>query len=305
MIIASVFLGFMACNDLIDKNLANGYLKINNPADSFITSNYNVNFLWEKVAGAGSYHIQIVQPNFDNIQILVLDTQVLGDRLIYPLFPGQYQWRIRSENGSTHSAFITRYIRVDTNSNLNNQTFIVLTPGNSYISNNSVVDFTWVAFPYATYYEFILLDSSGNILHTKRSYQMFLLDTISEGRYTWHAHAVNTNNGTSTQFSPINNLVIDLTPPVVASPQSPVNNSVDTNIVTLSWTHSDEIYGDSVFVSNDSTFRTAVINKFLINTSSCILPSLPINQSYFWRIRSRDIAGNWSNYSVVFKFVIH
>lgn len=294
----------LSCNDLVDRKLSDSVVVVDNPSDSFVTSNYSVTFLWEKVTGAGNYHLQIVQPGFSNIQQFVLDTLIQDAKLTYTMLPGVYQWRIRAENGSTNSLYTTRNLRIDTNSNLNGQQFTVLSPLNNYTTNNTILAFRWMSFPYAHKYEFVLLDSNGLIFHDKYTFQQVLVDTIPEGTYSWKARAFDTANGTGTQFSVANMLIIDLTPPIAAVPQLPANNSQSTTSTSFSWSHASDVYGDSILIASDSLFQTIPFSNFVIGSTSYSQSALVVNQVYYWRLRSRDQAGNWSSNSPIFKFTV-
>lgn len=294
----------LSCNDIIDKKIDGVIMKINSPADSFVTSTYNVVFMWELVSGASGYRIQVVQPDFSNIQSLILDTLVNTSKFTYVLSPGDYQWRIRAENGSSSSLYITRKLKVDTNSNLNGQVFTVISPNNNYEVNSNVVNFSWITFPYANQYQYVLTDTNGVTIHNKYTYGIQLTDTIYEGIFLWKVRAIDTGRNTATMFSTQNKLVIDLTPPAPSAPVAPLNNSVDSNVVTLSWSSASGVHADSVYVALDSLFQNYVYRSYVEKASSSILPVLTINKTYYWRLRSRDQAGNWSGYSNVYKFLL-
>src|SRR6185437_11475664 len=106
------------------------------PPNNFVSSNYSIVFLWEQLDGASDYRIQIVQPSFSNLQQLLIDTPVIGTNFAYQLSPGSYQWRIKAENGSSSTQSITRNIKVDSNSNLSGQTFLVSSPSDNYFTQN-------------------------------------------------------------------------------------------------------------------------------------------------------------------------
>ena len=296
---------FTSCNDLVDRNLSSERLEIESPSDNFVTSNYVVFFLWQKVADNAAYRIQIVEPSFSNIQQFVVDTIVTGTKFSFSLLPGSYQWRIRTENGSSTSAYISRNIKVDSNSNLTSQTFIVNTPKSNYFTNNTIVNFGWSAFPFASVYEYVITDTFNNLVHDKKTVSLGLSDTLSEGFYWWKVRAIDSTNGTSTLFSIPNHLCIDTSPPIVASPQSPANNSVDTGVITFRWNHASDVVSDSLIISNDSLFSSIVFTSVINGEMSFAASFLVPNQNYFWRLRSKDLAGNWSIYSMRYKFYLH
>jgi len=295
---------FAACKDIIKDDLSNTQLQIQTPPDNFRTNNFSVTFIWNQLNDAEYYHLQIAIPRFDSMQQLLLDTLVSTTNYTFTLNPGKYQWRIRAENSGSSTGYITRTIFVDTNSNLNGQTFNVSSPVNNYLTNNSVLTFNWPSFYAANQYEFILLDASNNIIRDINTTNTSIADTLYEGSFTWKARAMNTGNGTATQFSDLRSFTIDKTAPSASTPLSPANNSIDTNSVTLTWIRAIDAYGDSIIVASDSLFTSIFANTFTTGTTNFLLPPLPLNQKTFWRIRSRDIAGNWSPYSNIFTFTV-
>ncbi len=294
-----------SCSDLIDKNISKSTLIIQSPPDNFTTNNFNVPFIWNALDGADNYHFQIVKPNFDSIQQLILDTITTATQYTAALLSGIYQWRISAENGSSTTAFITRRLNVDTNSNLSGQLFIVTAPSANFITNNAIINFSWQAFPSANLYEFTLTDQNNNTLQDKIIPSTVLIDTLTSGGFYWAVRALNTSNNTTTQYSTARLLTINTTTPAVSTPLSPPNNSIDTNGIILTWQRPSGIVGDSIIVSNDSTFQNNNLNYYTTGSSSYLLPPLSLNVKYYWRLRSQDAAGNLSAYSAVYSFTVN
>jgi len=303
LFIAIIFL-HQGCKDVFSNDITRGRLNIVSPSDSFVTNNSNVPFIWDALDGAETYHLQIVQPSFDSIQQLIADTMIVDTKYIFSFLPGKYQWRIRAENSGSTTTYIVRNIVVDTNSNLSGQQFNVSGPADNYVISSSVINFSWLSFPSANVYEYILLDTNNNTLQDKTTIQIIFTDTLAEGIYLWKARALNTINNTSTLFSTPRHITVDLTPPVPSIPNTPANNSLDTNAVTLTWTRPSDVYADSIIVATDLLFQNVTNSASVTSASYYVLPFLVLNQPYFWRIRSRDIAGNWSTYSTIYKFTV-
>lgn len=293
-----------SCNDIIDKNIENVPMIVYNPQDSLVSDNYSVVFLWEKITGAAGYHIQVAQPNFNAIQKLVIDSVVTSDKFTISLFPGIYQWRIRAENGSSHTAYITRTLIIDSNSNLNGQTFIVSSPINNFVTNSTLVTFTWPQFPYATVYQHILSDSAGATLKTRLLHRTTLTDTLGEGVYQWKVRAIDSINTTATNYSAARCITIDLTPPSPPTLLLPANNSIDTNYIYFSWQHSADVVMDNVLIATDSSFTGVVVNTTLEGSTTFSPGSLLQGRYYYWRVVAIDAAGNRSLNSTTYKFYV-
>lgn len=292
------------CKDLIDKDISKNQLVIQSPPDNFITNNFNATFVWEDMDGASRYRLQIVQPSFDSIKQLLIDTLVAGTIFTNPLLPGKYQWRIRGENGSSTTAYITRHITIDTNSNLNGQIFTVVSPSDNTVTNSNIMNFSWQIFPSANLYEYNLLNTNGTVLKDKTTPQALTADTLTEGTFLWQVRALNTVNNSATLYSTARTIVVDFTPPVPSGPLTPFNNSADTNSVSLTWNRPADVFADSLFIGTDSLLQNNFLNVYIANNQSYLLPTLTLNTYYYWRLRSRDLAGNWSIYSATYRFKV-
>src|SRR6202012_4980892 len=98
---------FSSCDDIIEPSISKQTVTINAPANGYQTNSYTVNFWWNTVDHALSYHLQVATPNFTNPGGLILDTIVPTYKFSYALSPGNYQWRVMAENGSTMTAYST------------------------------------------------------------------------------------------------------------------------------------------------------------------------------------------------------
>lgn len=293
-----------SCNDIFEKDISNNTINIQSPPDNYVSQNYQVVFIWGESKGIQKYRLQIATPSFDSVQRVVVDTVTTSLNLTLTLFPGRYQWRLRGENNSSNTNYQTRTLIVDTTTNLNNQVFNVNTPADNYYTRNNIISFSWLAFPYATSYEYNLMDSLNNIIKIKSVFSTYMSDTLQEGSYKWKARALNTGNGTATQFSIMRTLVVDMTAPLVSAPSLPVNKDSVINNVKLMWTQQTGTYTDSVFISTDSTFQNIIYRNSTQSANSLNLSALTTGNIYYWRLRSADKAGNLSGYSSFFSFYI-
>lgn len=299
-----VLLTFSSCRDIFEKDISNTSISIQSPPDNYISQNYQVVFMWNATKDIQKYRIQIVTPSFDSIQRIIVDTLTANISLTLTLFPGRYQWRLRGENNSSSTSYQTRNLTIDTTTNLNNQTFNVNSPVDNYYTRNNIVSFSWLVFPYATSYEYNLMDSLNNIIKIKSVFTTTVYDTIPEGVYKWKARALNTGNGTATQYSMHRTLIVDMTAPTVSTQSLPVNKDSVVNNVKLMWTQQSGTYTDSLFVSTDSTFQNIIYKNGIQSSNFIILTALTTNNTYYWRLRSTDRAGNLSAYSSFFSFFV-
>src|SRR5258707_15835070 len=90
-----------SCDAIIEPSISKSQIKLEAPADKDTSSSYTINFWWDPVDHALSYHLEIVSRTFANPGNLILDTMVSKTRFAFNLSPGNYQWRIIAENGSS------------------------------------------------------------------------------------------------------------------------------------------------------------------------------------------------------------
>src|SRR5258708_21380974 len=94
-----------SCDEIIEPSISKQQVQLEAPADQYISTNYTVNFWWDAVDHALTYHLQVVTSTFATPGSLVLDTIVKNNKFSFTLNPGNYQWLVMAENGSSQTAF--------------------------------------------------------------------------------------------------------------------------------------------------------------------------------------------------------
>jgi len=89
-----------ACDDIFEKDISGSDMVIMTPLNAQSVSGTDILFWWDYLYGASDYELQIVNPGFNNIQILSVDTIVDTNKVIISLTPGNYEWRIRACNSA-------------------------------------------------------------------------------------------------------------------------------------------------------------------------------------------------------------
>jgi hypothetical protein len=300
-LIAALFviaISFSACQkDIIVKDIKDKIVTALSPPDGFNTPNNSITFWWEKVDGAEKYNVQIVSPSFSNIQQLITDTSVTTDKFTKVLTPGTYQWRVRAANNGGETTWTTRTLTIDTSSNLAYSSVILLSPADSFYTNTLSHTFSWASVSNATLYTFNVLSSNYTYSTTSAA-----LTFPTEGTYTWKVRAEN-----SFSFSPYASRVIVIDQTASTSTPSlnyPLNGATAVHSDTLlKWTTISDSYKDVVLISAASDF--SVVTKLdTVSTSTALLRTYPITNisnasgnTYYWKVKSVDRAGNAGNYS--------
>lgn len=85
------------------------------PADSLSTSSNDINFWWDKVAGADNYQLMIATPSFEDneIEMLVYDNNTVENIMTVNLDSGLYQWAVKAINSRYETVLSKRVIYIN------------------------------------------------------------------------------------------------------------------------------------------------------------------------------------------------
>jgi len=298
-----ISLVFSCTKDIIETDLKNKIVTLDAPADKYSTTTQTQLFWWEPVDGALKYNLQIVEPSFSFVQQLMLDTNVAATKYSFTLPSGTYQWRVRAFNGSSNTAYTVRTITIDSISSLANQTIVLASPANNSFFNTYTQTFRWQKLQNTTDYEFQIINqtNSSNVISITQTDTSYSYTFLAEGQYTWQVRG---QNVTSNTLYSSNTITIDVTPPVVSTPSSPANATTVVNPVDLKWYRDASSIGDSLFIATDSTFKTPIYYSGYFIVLTYNFTAGTSGQNYYWRLRSKDAAGNLSAYSSFWRFTV-
>ena len=103
---------FAGCIEFVSVDISQAEIPILAPNDSLYISEYRVTFWCEDNLDAETYLFQLASPGFEH-PLSVVDTALRGNLHEIVLTEGRYDWRVRIENESSRSAFISRTIFID------------------------------------------------------------------------------------------------------------------------------------------------------------------------------------------------
>lgn len=152
------------CSTLFEKSIAEKSIDIYTPADSMSTKQYSQQFYWEKVDGATSYRVQIVKPDFSSIQNFILDTITTSNSITVVLNAGEYEWRLRAQNGGSETKYFSRKIFI-TETSFNERPMLVKATTSGGITYTKDVSLSWTAVSGAQKYIIEVDSSSGNFVN--------------------------------------------------------------------------------------------------------------------------------------------
>ncbi len=303
-LIAIMLIWFSSCTDIIEPNISEEKVVLLAPSDSIKTIYSSQTFWWEEVTNANSYNIQIVAPDFDFIERLILDTVIETNKFSISLYPGQYQWQVRALNYSYGTSFTTNTLFIDSTLDLSHQLIVLVSPNNNDTSNVSYKELRWEYLYNATNYVLVIENQEGIILNDTVLTNTYSVDIASDGNYVWKVKAYNTY--TETVFFQRNFFYYSYIPNA-PSLNTPTNESIfnSTDLVQFSWSrdeHTVPSIKDSIYISNDSLFSNYFIKDFLKNPN---YESEFEQGVYYWKVKSIDKAGNKSGFSETRKYSIY
>lgn len=296
-----------SCKEFIEPSLEHQKIKAIAPAEGTETSSYQLTFWWEGHVDALAYRLQVVAPSFAAAQQMILDTLVKTDRFTYTLDPGNYQWRVRAENGSSQTAYVTNSFKVYP-STLTEQSVQLVAPAHQLYTANATLSYQWLKLFGASAYR-LQIDRNNfsneqnldvNVLTDNLSYSHTLL---TEGNYQIRVRAENATE--NSKWSAVRTMTYDISPPAQVSLSSPANRQTLAKPFNLTWSAINDAtqYELAVYQSDSVTLYHSSFPQ-LLNTTSYNFNMGSAGENLVWRVRAIDRAGNkgiWSNY---FSFTI-
>jgi hypothetical protein len=266
------------------------------------TTGVKVAFRWYATAGATTYRLQIA--NDANFSSVVRDKIGLTSTY-YTLASGEelgegvYYWRV-SPNG-TSSPNIWRF----TVSRAAPAAPSFTAPSDGFATNSTSVPVAWGAVPDALTYD-IQLDDNSNFSSptanvTGLTSPTYTFTSLSNALYYLRVRSVN-NLGVPGRWSSVRRFTVDTVAPNAPALSAPTEGGASNSTTpTLSWRAVTGATRYQVQIDNDSNLASPLESVEVTTTS--FRPTNPLNQgTWYWHVRTRDAAGNWSPWSEIRSF---
>ncbi|MFT5819688.1 MAG: hypothetical protein ACI8ZM_000913 [Crocinitomix sp.] len=306
---ASLFL-ITSCNAIFEKDISAETPVVILPTNNDTVYSNKVHFKWDEMEGASFYNLQIVKPSFADISEFVLDSNINGEEFYQILPPGDYQFKLRGENGGHVSEFAGPYsIYIDSVSDLSAQFVSLVSPADNIYSNGTAnITVSWQNLFAADSYDYILKIgsdfASASVLD-----QQIGVNTLShlitadnfdvEGMYFWGIKGVNITGSSPYTYRQINADLTAPNSPELVSPADLIAHPI-ADPITLKWsTGIDPGFINSpvvstVEISSTPTFIDFV--EFIAITTDSLVYTFPSIGDYYWRVKADDTAGNFSEF---------
>jgi hypothetical protein len=305
-----VFLSLTSCNAIFEEDLTGDTPVVIIPSENDTVYSNNVHFKWEEMKGASFYNLQIVSPNFSDINAYILDSNIKTTEFFQILEPGNYAFRLRAENGGYQSLYAGPFnFYVDSVEDLSEQFVSLVSPVDQiYINGASNLTVTWQNLFAADEYEFILKIGdtfvSASVLD-----QEFDLSSLSkiipssfwdvEGAYFWGIRAVNLSSVSPYSSRQINVDKTQPNNPAAISPANDVTVPIATPVV-FKWA-----MGIDPGTVNSPVTSTFEISSDISFTDFSAIPDIdtdslsytfPTTGNFWWRVKLVDGVGNQSSF---------
>jgi hypothetical protein len=296
-----------ACKEFLEPSLKNTKVILLAPGEKLESRKYNQSFWWEPVEDALLYRLQIVTPRFDSTSSVVVDTLVKGNKFSITLNPGNYEWRVRSENGSSTGLFSSRKLTI-LESSLEEQQVQLTSPSNHFITNQSPLVYRWESLFSAAKYR-LQIDTNNfadeNILvfnNTTPALE-FTVPFSKEKLYQWRVRVENDTD--QSKWSVISTVLYDHTAPPKTILNSPANKQTVAKPVALQWDVALTASKYELFVfKSDSTSTYNTGFPVTVNGTSYNFNEGATGEKIYWKVRALDEAGNKGLFSDLRNFII-
>ena len=297
-----------SCTDIIEPSISKYTVKLEAPTDQYISPSYTINFWWDQVANALTYHLQVVTPTFASPGSLVLDTVITGNKFSFSLSPGNYQWRVMAENGSSQTPYAGPRSFTVGASSIKQQTVQLSTPANNYLTNSDAIVLTWATLYGATKYQLQIdtnsfADTTHLVYNNILSGQQFNFNFPKDQVYQWRVRGE--NDTAYSLWSSINTMTYDHTPPGQVSVLLPANNQTIALPVNLQWSSTATANKYKLYVfQSDSTTNYSSVFPMIINTTDYNFNFGSSGDRVYWKVSAIDAAGNEGQASALRSFVL-
>ena len=306
IIVVMMVATFAGCSEILyETDISNEEVCIFAPTDMAELSNTNVSFSWCEIEGATGYRLQIAKPSFTNATEIVLDTIISNTEFSKTLLPDSYQWRVKAQNAVYETSYTTSAFTLVDNTDFTQINVHLEAPIDNFITNQVTQNLTWTAVNGATDYRIQVWqpDTNGILVTDEISNSNQKDITFNEGSFVWRVRAQNAT--ANTQYSQ-RTILVDTTVPNTPTLQTPADaTTVPAGSITFTWERvlidgSEEL--DSLYIYNDAALTNLFSKEEVMNNTYSI--DLAAN-TYYWRMKSFDRAGNESDFSSTFSLILN
>ncbi|GAP20956.1 carboxypeptidase regulatory-like domain-containing protein [Leptolinea tardivitalis] len=280
-------------------------------------------FTWKSVSDAKFYQIQIDNDDFadpiayytpgdEGKPIATTSYKPTGLELMK-----DYEWRVRARDAAGNWSDWSEERSFHIKPPLITTVPILSQPATGFLTSNTRPTFTWGKVVNANKYE-IQIDKKQDFSNDDKVTGVVEngltftpgTDLAGDGGWFWRVRAVNAADEEG-QWSIVRTFTLDTTGPEAPELLTPGNNPDNIRAIpTFTWKAITGVnaYQWQYTLAEDGSFNSPLfttpgpdssINGSPITTTSYRPTSMATNTDFLWRVRARDLAGNWGSWSDV------
>ncbi len=294
-----------SCDRLFIDDISEVKIQLNSPNDDQTFTTADIDFNWDEVDEAEYYNLIIVSPDFNSDYEVIGDTNVTEQSFSAIFLPGDYQWYICAVNYHSMACSDTFSFTVDSSGSVINSKPTIIQPKSVY-HNVNTIEFEWSKITSAEKYRFEIKENSWEnteLLVAFDTENNIVEIDMEEGIFFWGVQSKYENLFSGFAFQEI---IIDTTAPtepVLSAPED--ESSLSSTSVSMSWSHETSGIAavfDSVFISTNENFTGDVLSEKSENKELTVDLE---KGTYYWYVRSYDLAGNISDISEIYSFTVN
>lgn len=295
------------CKEFIEPSINKKTVKLLAPVSGTESNQYNQTFWWDYVENALQYRLQVVSPDFTNTARLILDTVITTNKFNYTLDPGNYEWRVSAENGSSATAF-TKAAFIIQPTSIEQQQVQLQSPANNTITNQTSAVFKWLKLFGADKYK-LQIDTANFEDETKLFFDRttpnleFAVTLTRDKVYRWRVKGQNAT--VESKWSAIQSVTLDRTAPGQVFLISPTNNQTVAKNVPFKWEGLSDAKKYQVYVfKSDGSSQYSPNFPVTVTGTTYTFTEGTSGEKVFWQVRALDEAGNTGAFSELRNFII-
>jgi uncharacterized membrane protein len=245
-------------------------------------------------------------PNFGSPEV-VASTSSTSYGVAVELREGAQYWRVRAVDGAGNaSGWAGAWFIVDVTPPAEPT---LASPPDGKLDNRRGQVFAWTRPEPGLAYHIQIDDEpsfSPPLVHENQAVgENFYTHTFAaDGRYYWRVRARDAA-GNLSGWSIAFRLTIDTQPPAKPTLLSPENNAVrNTLSTTFTWTRPEPDVTYHIQIDDEPSLSPPFVHENQAVGENLYSLELSSEGTYHWRVRARDAAGNWGEWSDNFKFTV-
>ena len=278
------------------------------PANNAIAQSTSPLVIWNRVASAASYRLQLGLDSTFATGLVINDSTITDTtKSVVGLANNtRYFWRVRAKNAGGTSAFST--VWAFTTISATPSVPVLVSPANGAVNQPVSLTLRWNRTnpPAVSYRVQLSTDAaflSGMVVDdsTVADTSRLVSGLLNNTPYYWRVNG-KTAGGTGA-FSSASSFTTIVPPPSAPSLVSPANGATGQTVtLTVKWTKPLNASTFRLQVSTDSTFGGGlVVNDSTLTDTSRVVSGLVYNARYFWRVNAKNVGGT-GPFSTVWRF---